>query len=190
MIKPPKVSPSSVIKERKRPPTDKITKTLVERLNGKITFSWYHFDRKHIAFNLGGTRLEWYVDLIDALKEVSQRTRYQLQTEHHFRAHKHDWIKLKYKYDLPEDVWAQLDEDACWQFHLSKSTGVVHGFFIDSLLCIVWLDPHHNLYPDQKYGGAKFFDKPLNMYERILVEKEALEQRIIELEKDIKELIG
>jgi len=33
-----------------------------------------------------------------------------------------------------------------YQFQLSKERGRVHGFFIDLIFYIVWLDPHHRLY--------------------------------------------
>ncbi|HKP74096.1 MAG TPA: hypothetical protein VJT67_01075 [Longimicrobiaceae bacterium] len=33
-----------------------------------------------------------------------------------------------------------------YQFQLSQGTGRVHGFFIDVVFHIVWLDPHHRLY--------------------------------------------
>jgi hypothetical protein len=40
-----------------------------------------------------------------------------------------------------------LDEQA-WQFSLSEhESGRVHGFLIDRVFHVVWLDPDHNLYP-------------------------------------------
>ena len=33
-----------------------------------------------------------------------------------------------------------------YQFQSSKETGRVHGFFIDLVFHVVWLDPYHRLY--------------------------------------------
>ncbi|HEU0055405.1 MAG TPA: hypothetical protein VFQ39_19595 [Longimicrobium sp.] len=41
----------------------------------------------------------------------------------------------------------QLRAYPAYQFQLSVHTGRVHGFFIDLVFHVVWLDPHHALYP-------------------------------------------
>lgn len=42
----------------------------------------------------------------------------------------------------------QLRELTPYQFSISSNEhGRVHGFFIDDVFHVVWLDPHHRLYP-------------------------------------------
>ena len=43
--------------------------------------------------------------------------------------------------------WEEYDE-AAWQFSISANEhGRVHGFLIDNVFYVVWLDPEHRLYP-------------------------------------------
>lgn len=43
---------------------------------------------------------------------------------------------------------AQLRANSPWQFSVSVNEhGRVHGFFIESVFFVVWLDPRHLLYP-------------------------------------------
>lgn len=156
-----------------------------ERSKEKLIFSFKFFDRGHDAFNLGDTTRraicgEWFLALLDNLKSVSDLNRNQLVLEQrqHYQAHEHKWEELQYKYELEEDFLEQVE---CLQFRLSSSNGRVHGFIIGNRFYVVWLDPHHNLYPDERFGGEKFYTKPLTCYE-------ILEQRVIQLQKENKEL--
>ncbi|MBP3039381.1 hypothetical protein J9303_07765, partial [Bacillaceae bacterium Marseille-Q3522] len=49
---------------------------------------------------------------------------------------------------------------------------------------IVWLDPEHNMNPDQRYGGVKYYDVPLTPFQEIELN---YNQLIDENEKLIKE---
>lgn len=146
----------------------------------KLVFSLKFFDRDHEAFNLGNTKESWFIGLLDALKEVSGITRNQLVVElrQHYEAHGHDWSKLNYKYSFNDEFLEQVE---CLQFSLAKSKGRVHGFIIGNRFYIVWLDPHHNLYPDEKHGGRKIFDKAMNCYECLEIEHEKLKRDYAEL---------
>jgi len=56
-------------------------------------------------------------------------------------------------------IWEETDEDCFgfpmeeeiveipYQFQISKQRGRVHGFFLDCVFYIVWIDKNHNLYP-------------------------------------------
>lgn len=130
-------------------------KSVQNRENECIVFSWQFFDRGHKYFNLGGLKDNWFVGLLDKLKEVSKINKYELTYKYRraFRAHQHEWNNLSEKFNLTEGIWKQIGEDGTWQFSLSLASGRVHGFFIGNRFYIVWLDPHHYLYPVEKHGG-------------------------------------
>ncbi len=47
--------------------------------------------------------------------------------------------------NLREDLMDQVKND-CWQLGINSTTFRVHGFFIENVFYIVWLDPLHKLY--------------------------------------------
>ena len=46
------------------------------------------------------------------------------------------------------------------QIRFGKTYGGMHGLLIGNIFYVIWLDPHHNMYPDKKYGGLKILDAP------------------------------
>lgn len=181
----PSVKVQKNIKSRLPIPQDEIN-SLKERRKEKLLFSFKFLDKLHKAFNLGNINTEWYITLLDNLKEVSNLTRNELvvNQRQHYHAHDHKWEELDYCYDFDEDFLLQVE---CLQFRLSSSDGRVHGFIVGNRFYIVWLDAHHNLYPDERFGGRKFYQKPLNCYEQKLIEVEQLKEEIKQKEKQIEE---
>lgn len=139
----------------------------------KLTFSFKFFDRHHEVFNLGKTKVSWFISLLDAMKEVSDLTRNQLVVEqrNHYQCHPHKWDELDYKFNFSDEFLCQVE---CLQFRLSTGGGRVHGFIIGNRFYIVWLDPHHNLYASNKHGGRKFYGAPWNSYDELKHEHEQL----------------
>lgn len=43
----------------------------------------------------------------------------------------------------------------CYQIRISKSKGGIHGVFNENIFYVIWLDPLHNMYPDDRYGGLR-----------------------------------
>ena len=37
-------------------------------------------------------------------------------------------------------------KDDCWQLGINSTTFRIHGFFIENVFYVVWLDPLHMLY--------------------------------------------
>ncbi len=170
----------SVVRESSKPRllTDRTKEQLREWHKEKMRFSFVHFDREHEAFNCGGTKVGWFLDLLETIKHISNLTRieFEYHQRQHYQVHRHDWSKTSYKFDcLPPDLMEQI-EDECYQFRLSTGSGRVHGFFIENTFYVVWLDPHHNMNPDERFGGLKFFDKPLSQYDEVLVELDRVRQ--------------
>jgi hypothetical protein len=79
-----------------------------------------------------------------------------------YDAHIHDWTKTSSKYPFKEDFF---DQHECVQFRLESSKSRAHGYIIGNCFYILWLDPYHNLYPDDRHGGLKYFEKPLSCFE-------------------------
>lgn len=168
-----------------------IPKEEIEGLRDKsretLLFTFQFFDRDHEAFNLGHTEKDWYISLMDCLREVCRINRHELMVvqKNHYQAHVHDWDKLDYKYKLDDDFLIQVE---CCQFSLTKSTGRVHGFIIGNRFYVVWLDPHHNLYPSERHGGREFYTRPLTTYEKLLVEHENLKEGYQDLREKYQDL--
>lgn len=180
--------------------------------NKEIIFSFKFLDRLHEAFNLGNLKNvcdNWFVELLDCLKEVSNRNWGQLINESKFDPHSHNFEKTNFKYELfDKEALKQLE---CVQFRLSKSYGRVHGFLIDNFFYIYWLDPHHNMNDSKGYGGVTkhpaikscyelLNDHNINLYQEneklqnkiknMEEEQDSILEELIRAEEKIKELEG
>lgn len=125
----------------------------------KITFSFESIE-KNEYFNLDSTCENWSKELFDTMKIVSA---IKLKDIHNgtysregstLRIHNHEKVKKPCAIPLNNNV-----EDM-WQIRISKSKGGIHGIFKDNIFYVIWFDPHHNLYPDDKYGGLKKINPP------------------------------
>lgn len=54
-------------------------------------------------------------------------------------------IREKCFTSLDTNLMSQIKDD-CWQLGIDNHTFRIHGFFIENVFYIVWLDPLHNLY--------------------------------------------
>jgi len=146
-------------KKSKFPIPEKELEELREFKDKKLVLSFRFLDLKHEAFNLGGTCNKWGNDLFKMLKELSNITRKQFVVDlrEHYRSHDHDWDKLDYKYNFTYEFLEQVE---CRQARISLSKGGIHGFIVGNRFYVVWLDPHHNLYPDDKHGGVTILKPP------------------------------
>lgn len=156
------------------------------RSDQPLLFSFRFFDRSHDAFNLGNTDRPWFLTLLDALKDVSALTRHRLAVElkNHYRFHPHNWEKTRFKYDLNDELLAQVE---CVQFFLTKGDGRVHGFLVGNRFYVVWLDPDHNLYPEEKHVNYSLY--PCSQYETLQRENERLRSRCDQLLNENKRLV-
>lgn len=164
--------------------------------NGKVAsqasvvFSFARFDREHELFNLGDDLTkprplpeEWFVSLLESLKEASSRTIPELKNPP-FQLHPVKWDNANAS--KPADD-SQLEY---WQFRLTKSTGRVIGFIIPSdeslrVFYIVWLDAHHNLTDSEGYGTTTYYARPFSAYERLERICEYQRQQIEKLKSDL-----
>lgn len=158
---------------------------LRKRKQEKMCFSLKYLELKHEAFNLGKTKRSWFISLLKVLRDISDLNRNELvvQMQQRFNCHNHDFQDTEYTYNFEEDFLEQAD---CRQFNISKSKGRVHGFIFGNTFFIVWLDAHHNLNPDSKFGGLTLYDPPMDEYEALYNEYEVLKGKNNKLQEELK----
>jgi len=164
-------------------------KSLEIRKKEKLCFSFYYLDIEHEAFNLGKTNVPWFKSLLKVLRDISKMTRNELVVINvrRFNCHEHDFNKTQYKYNFTNDFLEQTD---CRQFDISNSNGRVHGFIFGNTFYIVWLDPHHNLNPDNKFGRLTLYSEPKDSYQNLFNKYKCLKKEKKELENSYEELIN
>ena len=116
-----------------------------------VVFSFEAYDKTEY-FSLDGTCQNWAAELIDMMQDVSTHTVAELTSGKYskYRVHDHRSVK-KCPSQLPKGV-ALKD---MYQIRISKSKGAIHGVFRENIFYVIWLDPLHNMYPDDKYGGLR-----------------------------------
>jgi hypothetical protein len=112
-----------------------------------ISFSYKYLNLEYGKFSINGRDFNYLSALLQRLKDLSSWQKLTLLTNgsKSLRCHPIDWDKVTESgFGFPNE-----DElvDIPYQFQLSSNEhGRVHGFFIDEIFYIVWLDPEHNLY--------------------------------------------
>lgn len=107
-------------------------------------------------FNLDGTCPNWSFDLFNMLKSISKISKTDLLSGKFktYRIHTHE--KAKPPNPLPDGV-ALKD---CYQLRISTSKGGIHGIFVENIFYVIWMDPLHNMYPDDRFGGLRTIKPP------------------------------
>lgn len=139
------------IKKSKIPKTCKsrIKPTSI-KLQG-ISFSFKYYEKNHDKFVVDNKQTEYWLTLLERLRSLSSWSVQELliNRSSSIRFHPIKWedTSEKKEFRLPDEE--QL-VDIPYQFSLSSNQhGRVHGFFIDQVFYIVWLDPDHLLYPSR-----------------------------------------
>ena len=132
--------------------TDKIKRQSLHLTQSAISFSFETLEMTEY-FNLDGTCVNWASELFNMLKDVSSIKKEELlngsYAKSKYRVHSHENATPPCK--MPDGV--ELKD--CYQIRISKSKGGVHGIFNENVFYIIWLDPLHNMYPDDRYGGLR-----------------------------------
>ena len=118
--------------------------------NDGIVFSFEALESTEY-FNLDGTCQNWASDMLDMCREASKLTVTQLRSGSYktFRFHSHEGAKCPSP--LPDGV--ELKD--IYQMRISTSKGGIHGVLRENCFYVIWLDPLHNMYPDDRYGGLR-----------------------------------
>lgn len=133
--------------------------SLDEAKEKNIVFSFESVEKNEF-FNLDSTCEKWSNELFDTMQIVSKIKLKEIfagnysQKGSTLRIHQHQDVKKP----CAKPKNAKLDD--MWQIRIAKSKGGIHGVFNDNVFYVIWFDPHHNLYPDEKYGGLKKIKSP------------------------------
>lgn len=159
----------------------------------KIVFSFHFLDSNDELFNGGGTEVNWYLQLLYNIKEISNLTRDKFFAQRqHYDVHQLKWGKPNYsrrRFNIAEQTIAQIDPADQVQFRLSSSGGRVHGFFVYNTFYVIWLDPHHNLDVDDRFGGPHYYSAPLTPYRQLEMEKNQLQEEYDRLYSEVDKIL-
>jgi len=119
-----------------------------ELQNGHVRFSFKHLNLAHPKFGIKHRDGEYLHKLLERLKNVSTFEAKQLRGNHSraVRSHPIAWG------DTTEpDGFSHLNEQLkgidAFQFECEeKEYGRIHGFYIENIFFVVWLDSDHKLY--------------------------------------------
>lgn len=142
MPKPKKIKKTDVAKDG----TLGIKSTKLKPPQG-ISFSFKYYQNDHSKFSCAEKEASYWITLLERLKALSSLAVRELLADRSrtLRCHPIEWKNTSESgFRLPNEE--QL-VDIPYQFSLSSNEhGRVHGFFIDEIFYIVWLDPKHLLY--------------------------------------------
>lgn len=112
-----------------------------------VSFSYKYLQTDHPKFSPAEREPAYLVALLERLRDVSSWASQELMSNRSsaLRCHPIDWD------DTTEQCFGFPKEEEIvstpYQFSLSSNEhGRVHGFFINEIFYIVWLDPDHKLY--------------------------------------------
>ena len=112
-----------------------------------VSFSYKYFQGNHDKFSAANRKSEYLIALLERLRDISSWTAQELTSNRSstLRCHSIIWEDTTEScFDFPRE---EELVDTPYQFSLSSNEhGRVHGFFIEEVFFIVWLDPDHNLY--------------------------------------------
>lgn len=166
--KPKKTQAQDTIKKPPFLPSDSSEK--------KVTFSFLALEKTKY-FNLDVTCPNWPSELFDMLKNASNFSVKDLIGDKlkTYRVHNHE------KASPPDKLPVGVALKDCYQIRISKSKGGIHGVFYEDVFYVIWFDPLHNMYPDDRYGGSRVVSPPTTC----CMDRDAI---IDELQKKITQL--
>lgn len=128
----------------------RICKPSFVKSNNGIRFSFENLNKTEF-FNLDGTCPNWSLDLFDMMKIVSSTSRTDLIQNKYktYRVHPH--TEARPPSQIPEGITLR----DLYQIRISASKGGIHGVFVEDIFYVIWFDPLHNLYPDDRFGGLR-----------------------------------
>lgn len=114
-----------------------------------LSFSFRYIDHQHQKFDYSGREATYFCKVIERLTALSACTTQELHVSRSkaLRVHPIEWGTTS-EPDGFSHLNEQLRESRPYQFSISSNAhGRVHGFFLENVFHVVWLDPDHSLYP-------------------------------------------
>ena len=134
-------------------------------------------------FNLDGTCPNWARDLLNMCKEISKHTVKELSSGSYrtFRFHSLEGAPC------PERLPNGVELKDMHQLRIGKSKGGIHGVLVENLFFVIWLDPLHNMYPSDIYGGLRKIKPASTCCMERDNEIQSLQEKLKVLENDLEE---
>lgn len=141
-------------------PKNLLTTTSINNKSNKLIISYEYLcldNKKYSMSEIGNPKQTvcFYNDFNNRLKEYSQYDNFKkhISDNHGYRNKHHihpiDWNDNRIREisftSLKADLMEQIKGD-CWQLGINNQGFRIHGFFIENVFYVVWLDPLHNLY--------------------------------------------
>ena len=139
-----------------------------ENTDKKIKLSFEFLDTDNELFRLGEIENEWYPELLNEFKMLTDITKKQVFGEYKKKYQPHPYTEIE-KLNYKDKYLTNPQYDAI-QLRLSKSTGRLHGFFVDNIYYIRFLDRWHNMYNSKGYPVAQICSFPLTIEERLTLQ--------------------
>jgi hypothetical protein len=115
-----------------------------------VSFSYKYFQHNHSDFTIANQDVKYLMAFLERLKDLSTLGSLEIKQDRSsaLRCHPIDWTGTS------QSCFGIADEDQLvekpYQFSISSNRhGRVHGFFIEEIFYVVWLDPDHKLYPSK-----------------------------------------
>lgn len=118
----------------------------------RISFSFRHVDQAHGKFHYSRRDPAHFCKVIARLSALSSFTVQEFHADRSpgMRAHPIGWENTSEPAGFAH-LNEQLRGSTPFQFAVSANLhGRIHGFFVDHVFFVVWLDPDHCLYPGRK----------------------------------------
>lgn len=119
--------------------------------NERLRVSFKYIDIDDEAFFFDGHDKKYYKKFFECLttlkscraQEITQQSHPSLAPKSIFNT------KLGTRQGFPDSIRSKVGEMLLQAFEISlgKNHGRIHGFILDNIFYIVWVDPAHNLYP-------------------------------------------
>lgn len=129
------------------PPSGKIPPVPPPERRG-LSFSFRHFVNRE-PFDVARGSETYPLVLLERLRDLCSMTALELQTGRNkaLRCHLIDWDDTTEPHGFDHLNQYLREQVVAYQFSVSSNEhGRVHGFFIDDVFYVVWLDPGHQLY--------------------------------------------
>ena len=126
--------------------TSQIKRTEIEVPVG-TSFSLKYFQTDNDKFSIRNQNTKYLQALLERLRDLSKLTVREIinNQSKSLRCHPIIWEETTEPcFSIPNEK--QLVDTPYQLFEISLSQGRVHGFFIENIVYIVWLDPEHRLY--------------------------------------------
>lgn len=131
-----------------------------ENENKKLVISFEYLctdNNKYSMDDIGNNRdmIQYYKDFYQRINEYSQFENFKKEInenrKYRDRNHIHpiNWKDPQIRESCFTSLNTALMEqikDECWQLGINNHSFRIHGFFIENIFYVVWLDPLHKLY--------------------------------------------